>query len=115
MSLRGGEWFFERREQIKELIEGSNDEELTVFLKNEKDRMCQKCTHWGNDVGHYDSGNMATCYHPKLSGNHHPSNGCGTHEQTLVYCPVTSIHGQLIQTRWNFGCLLWERKDDSSN
>lgn len=110
MGLRGSEWFFNRRALIGDLIEGSNDEELTIFLKDEKDRMCMKCAFWDERVGHYDSGNMSNCNHPKVVGNHHPSNGCGMVEQTLVYCPTSSRNGQEVQTRWNFGCLLWERK-----
>ncbi len=109
-----GEWWFKRRELIKDLLEGSNDEVLTQFLKDEKDLMCSKCKHWDhNFVGHYDSGNMAICLHPKMLGRHHPSAGCGTAELTMAYVPNVVYNSiQEIQTRWNFGCLLWERKDE---
>lgn len=115
--MRNGEWWFNRRELIKELLEGANDEVLSNFLKDEKDRMCSKCKHWDHaHVGNYDSGNIATCLHPKMHGRHHPSNGCGMSEVTLAYVPYTlDPHGdgvQEIETRWNFGCLLWERKDE---
>jgi hypothetical protein len=110
--MKNGEWWFERRELIKELIDGSNDEVLTQFLKDEKDRNCVKCHFWAN-VGTYDSGDMGVCQNPKINGrHHHPSSGCGQTEYTMVYVPGSSGKLQEIQTRWNFGCALWVRKNN---
>ena len=112
MSLRGGEWFWNRRELLKSLIEKyDNDDVLVAFLKDEKDRQCMKCQFW-QSCGSYDSGAMGQCSHIKTSGNgHHPSNGCGMSESTLVYLPnIEHKDPQLIWTRWNYSCALWERK-----
>jgi hypothetical protein len=112
--MKNGEWWFERRELITELIDGSNDEVLTQFLKDEKDRNCVKCDFWKN-VGHYDSGDMGTCQNPKMYGrHHHPSSGCGITEYTMAYVPGTSDKIQEVQTRWNFGCTLWLRKNNDN-
>lgn len=107
--MRNMEWWYDRQYWLKEQIETCTDENLKKFLIDEKDRQCIKCNSW-KPVGHYDSGAMGMCIHPKVYGLHHPSNGCGTVEQTLVFIPAARVH-QEIETRWNFGCLLWERKE----
>lgn len=114
MSLRNGEWFWNRREQLKRLIEKYQDDaELVTFLKDEKDKQCMKCSFW-QSAGSYDSGAMGACSNGKMSGaGHHPSNGCGMTEITMVYLPnVQRDNSQDIWTRWNYSCALWERKND---
>ena len=109
-----GEWWYERRAKIGDLIEEFKDHpDLVKFLKDEKDRNCQKCKYWQN-YGSYDSGAIGNCAQPKLTGtNHHPSNGCGTHEMTMMYMPnLNQNQKQEINTRWNFSCALWERADE---
>ena len=108
MSLRDSGWWYYRRATLGDLIEEFKDHlKLVKFLTDEKDKNCQKCSYW-ECVGFYDSGAMGYCKHSKISGQHHPSNGCGMVEQTLVY--VDGQQNQNIMTRWNFGCNLWERK-----
>ena len=112
MSLRNGGWFWDRRDKVKDLIEKYKDDPALVeFLKDEKDRQCMKCESWQNG-GSYDSGAMGQCRHDKISGpGHHPSNGCGMSEVTMVYVPdIPHGKSQEIWTRWNYSCALWERK-----
>lgn len=113
--LRGSEWFTNRKDIAQKLISWlcfaspEVPDEILDFAYNIKDGSCQKCAYWANSCS-YDSGHMGECTHPKISGNHHPSNGCGMVEQTLVYVPGLNLK-QEIYTRWNFGCNLWEKKN----
>ena len=120
MSLRGGEWFSKRKDLAQKLVtwlcfaQPEVPDAILDFAYEIKDARCNTCLHWDHEfVGNYDSGNVAKCNHDKISGDHHPSNGCGMVEQTLVYCP-TSKGSQEIFTRWNFGCHLWEKNNVSS-
>ena len=102
--LRGSEWFTNRKDIAQKLISWLD------FAYNIKDSSCQKCAYWANSCP-YDSGHIGQCTHPKITGGpHHPSNGCGMVEMTLMYIPSCS-ENQEIFTRWNFGCNLWEKKN----
>lgn len=111
--MRNMEWWDDHRDKMADILiecedHGVSNETLDA-LQDLRDRNCLKCAYWSNDVSHFDSGNMATCNHPKITGEHHPSYGCGVTEVTLVY--VSGKSTQYILTRWNFSCALWERSD----
>ncbi len=111
--LVNGNWWYDHAREIKDFIEEAKlrgDDRLVAFLTKEKDKNCRECEHW-NLAGHYDSGNMGVCEHPKIAGGrHHPSNGCGTEEITMVYIPSCEMN-QEMWTRWNYSCALWKRKN----
>lgn len=114
--LRDTKWYSDRRDIAQKLISWlcfaspEVPDEILDFAYNIKDSNCEKCEYWTNACS-YDSGRIGQCTHPKITGGpHHPSNGCGMVEMTLMYIPSCS-ENQEIFTRWNFGCNLWEKKN----
>ena len=72
---------------------------------------CCECKYWGIGDGtgiSYDSGHVNDCNHPQIAGNQHPYYGaCGDPTSMVIVAGLNKP--QFIQTRRNFGCLLFER------
>lgn len=71
-------------------------------------QICRNCSLWGNGDGTgfpYDAGHVNICRHPQIDGDQHPSYGSCGEPVTMVYSG--EIKAQTIQTRWNFGCVLF--------
>lgn len=69
---------------------------------------CRKCVYWGDGNGtgiRYDAGHMNVCNHPGVHGMQHPSYGAYGEQKTMLYAGGEQ---QIIQTRWDFGCVLYQ-------
>lgn len=82
---------------------------------------CRDCKFWGNGDGTglpYDAGHMNDCRNPHISGNHHPSYGACGETETKIWAQTcndaskryTGSASQIMMTRWNFGCTLFEQR-----
>lgn len=80
---------------------------------------CCECKFWhlpneteGNGTGiPYDAGHMNYRNHKQVSGDQHPSYGACGEPKTMVYTGTQDKHrasGQLVMTRRDFGCVLFE-------
>lgn len=70
---------------------------------------CDKCKYWGDGNGKgfpYDAGHVNYCRHPQIFGDQHPSYGACGEPTSMVMSEGATV--QLIMTRWNFGCILFE-------
>lgn len=72
---------------------------------------CYDCKYWGDGSGTgypYDAGHVNYCKNPQIDGDQHPSYGaCGDITSMVI---VESISPQQIQTRGNFGCVLFVQR-----
>lgn len=71
-------------------------------------KICRECRFWGDGDGTglpYDAGHVNICKNPQIDGDQHPSYGACGEPVTMIYSG--SIKKQTIQTRWNFGCVLF--------
>lgn len=80
---------------------------------------CSKCKFWGDGDGTgnpYDAGHMNYCNHRQISGIQHPAFGACGDLTTMVYVTYrntktgnwANAEEQKLETRWNFGCILFE-------
>lgn len=84
--------------------------------------ICRNCRYWGDGDGTgmpYDAGHMNNCRNKQISGDQHPSYGVGGETKTMVYSnywrrdsnTYAGTEKQIIETRWSFGCNLFEQNN----